>query len=109
MLLLLGVAFALNQQVRVQVGTPSRERQTIVRDSTNDSTKADSAHRRKVYRRAVTAEVIATAFKDQTAKLTLAHARVARLTQDSALTSYDAKSYERLSVGMGLGSIGRDH
>jgi hypothetical protein len=53
--------------------------------------------------------VLASAFKDNTAKLTLAHARVARLTQDSALTSYDAKSYERMSVGMGLGSLGRDH
>ncbi len=53
--------------------------------------------------------MLATAFKDQTAKLTLAHARVARLTQDSALVSYDAKSYERLSVGMGMGSVGRDH
>ncbi|MEO7084356.1 MAG: hypothetical protein ABI442_05200 [Gemmatimonadaceae bacterium] len=108
MLLLLGAALALNQQVRVQVGG-SRERQTIVRDSTNDSTKTDSLNRRKAYRRAVTADVIASAFKDQTAKSTLAHARAARLIQDSALTSYDAQSYDRMSVGMGLGSVGRDH
>jgi hypothetical protein len=109
MLLLLGVALALNQQVRVQVGGSSRDRQTIVRDSTNDSTATDSTKRRKAYRKAVTAEIIASAFKDPTAKLTLAHARAARLTQDSTLTSYDAKSYERLSVGLGMGSIGRDH
>ncbi|HEX3868353.1 MAG TPA: hypothetical protein VHV78_16425, partial [Gemmatimonadaceae bacterium] len=110
MLLLIGAALAFGHQVQVQVQIGgSRERQTVVRDSINDSTKTDSLHRRTGYRRAVTAEVLATAFKDQTAKLTLARARVARLTQDSALVSYDAKSYERMSVGMGLGAIGRDH
>jgi hypothetical protein len=56
----------------------------------------------------VTAEDQRTAFKDATAKATLLHARVARLTQDSALTSYDAMSYERVSVGMGFTKLGRD-
>ena len=59
-------------------------------------------------RRAVTAELQATAFKDATAKTTLLAARAARLKQDSALVAYDATTYERISVGFGFGSIGRD-
>ena len=59
-------------------------------------------------RRPVTAELQATAFKDVTAKTTLLAARAARLKQDSALVAYDAMSYERISVGFGFGSIGRD-
>ncbi len=43
-----------------------------------------------------------------TAKTTLLRARAASLTQDSALTGYDAMSYERISAGMGFGRIGRD-
>src|SRR5213075_3532999 len=59
-------------------------------------------------RRPVTAEVLATAYKDQTAKATLLHARAARLTQDSSLVAYDAMSYQRISAGMGFSKIGRD-
>lgn len=51
---------------------------------------------------------MATAFKDPGAKLLLDRARTARLTQDSSLKAYDATTYERLSVGMKLGSFGRD-
>jgi hypothetical protein len=111
MLLLLGVALALNQQVKVEVQTGSpRRREIVVRDSAGDSTRTDtSRHVRIGYRRPVTAEVLATAFKDPVARQLLLRARAARLDQDSALRSYDAKSYERLSVGMGIGHIGRDH
>lgn len=96
-----------------------------------DSARADSiAHRREVRRdslRAVargrdsarTAERIArrpkltpalfaSAFKDSRARELLLRAREARLRHDSTLVSYEAKAYERMSVGMGFKRIGRD-
>jgi hypothetical protein len=81
-----------------------------VRDSTDaDSTDAPNGRRRhQGVRRPVTAELQANAFKDATAKTTLLAARAARLKQDSALVAYDAMTYERISVGFGFGSIGRD-
>jgi len=104
MLLLLGVALALNFQAQAPA---SRRRVPTVRDSVADSTTTPGRRRRGV-RRAVTAEVLATAFKDQTAKATLLRARAARLTQDSALVAYDAMSYQRISAGIGFSKIGRD-
>ncbi len=82
----------------------------MVRDSTEaDTTDSPNGRRRhQGVRRAVTAEMQATAFKDATAKTTLLAARAARLRQDSALVAYDAMSYERISAGLGFGSIGRD-
>ncbi len=63
---------------------------------------------RLAHRPAVTPAIIASAFRDPAARDLLLHARAARLTQDSTLTSYDASSYERMSVGMGFKRIGRD-
>jgi hypothetical protein len=106
MLLLLGAAFALNFQAQVP---QARRRLPVVRDSIVDSTETPAGRRRRQgVRRPVTAEVLATAFKDQTAKTTLLHARAARLTQDSALVAYDAMAYQRISAGMGFSKIGRD-
>ncbi len=87
-----------------------RSRAPVVRDSTDaDSTDAPNGRRRhQGVRRPVTAELQASAFKDATAKTTLLAARAARLKQDSALVAYDAMTYERISVGFGFGSIGRD-
>ena len=56
----------------------------------------------------VTDEMRRTAFKDPVARDLLLRARVARLTQDSLLMSYDARAYQRFSVGMGLRAFGRD-
>jgi hypothetical protein len=106
MLVLLGAALALNFQVQIQVG-PSRRAAPTVRDSVVDSTATKSRRKRGV-RRPVTAEVLASAFKDATARTTLMRAREARLTQDSTLVAYDAMSYARISAGMGFSKIGRD-
>lgn len=95
------------RQVQVQAGSP-RGRPPAVRDSVADSTNSSDKRRTKGYRRAVTADLLATAFKDPTAKRTLLHARAARLTQDSTLTAYDAMSYQRISAGLGLTKLGRD-
>jgi hypothetical protein len=87
-----------------------RDTLTIVKDST-DTTAIDAARRgrRGVARRLpVTERVLATAFRDPTARRLLERARAARLSQDSALVAYDAKAYQRISAGMGFSSIGRD-
>jgi hypothetical protein len=109
MLLLFGAAFALYFQGSQQPPTPRSKRLPVVRDSAAVDTGASNERRRtQGHRRAVTAELSASAFKDATAKITLTKAREARLTQDSALVAYDAMSHQRLSVGMGFGRIGRD-
>jgi len=109
MLLLFGAAFALYFQGSQQPPTPRSKRLPVVRDSAAVDTGSSTERRRtQGHRRAVTAELSASAFKDPTSKITLFKAREARLTQDSALVAYDAMSHQRLSVGMGFGRIGRD-
>src|SRR3954466_8601084 len=56
----------------------------------------------------ITPAIVASAFKDPSARDLLLRARAARFNQDSTLTGYDANTYERLSVGMGFKRIGRD-
>ena len=56
----------------------------------------------------VTAEHLRTAFKSPLARTMLERARQARVEQDSALQSYDATAYLRISAGMGFSKIGRD-
>jgi Omp85 superfamily domain len=122
-LLVFGVVAALNFQGSPPAQPPKtpptpasapaqqgrRGRTPVVRDSTPDEPRDSASGRRhQGVRRAVTAELQATAFKDATAKITLLAARAARLKQDSALVAYDATTYERISVGFGFGSIGRD-
>src|SRR6185503_14226717 len=61
---------------------------------------------RAVRRQPVTAELERTAFRDPSARLLLQRARLARLSQDSALGGYDASTYARFSVGMALRKFG---
>ncbi len=56
----------------------------------------------------VTDEHRRTAFKDPVARDIILRARVTRTQQDSALISYDAKSYMRVSVGLKLRETARD-
>jgi len=56
----------------------------------------------------LTPQLLATAFKDPNARILLDRARAARFTQDSALQSYDATTYERISVNSKITSLGRD-
>lgn len=63
---------------------------------------------RPVRRQTVTPELERSAFADATARTLLVRAREARLAQDSALLAYDAKTFMRISVGMGFRKIGRD-
>src|SRR6185437_12887117 len=77
-----------------------------------DSIRAarDSFHEksREARRIPLTPQLLATAFKDPAARTLLDRARAARFTQDSALKSYDATTYERLSVSSKITSFGRD-
>ena len=87
-----------------------RDTVTVVKDSTDSAIVNERTRRGRGYRRRlpVTAQVLATAFRDPTAKVLLERARTARLSQDSALQSYDATAYQRISAGLGFARIGRD-
>lgn len=65
---------------------------------------ADTA--RKVRRIALTPELERSAFADATARALLTRARAARQSQDSALRSYDARSFMRISAGMRITRLG---
>ncbi|HEY4139442.1 MAG TPA: hypothetical protein VGN65_13350, partial [Casimicrobiaceae bacterium] len=122
MLFLLGAVFALNVQTQTPPSAPTRapsqaqsagqrprRRDPIVRDSSADTVVERGRGGHRGVRRPVTAEDQRTAFKDVTAKATLLRARVARLSQDSALVAYDAMSYSRISAGMSLTKLLRPH
>jgi hypothetical protein len=103
MLFHLFVTTALLSQVQVQSQTTrdTSGRQTSV-SITIGGTAADTFRRIPV-----TAQHLATAFRDAQSRSLLTGARVARLHQDSTLRSYDAKAHQRISVGMSLRSNGR--
>lgn len=112
MLSLIPVALAF--QVTVQVGTGSRDHPDSVRirrarlEAILEEARDDTSSRRKGRRVELTPRHVATAFGDSAARSLLERARLARLTQDSMLVSYDAKAYERVSVGLGVKMLGRD-
>src|SRR5688572_18257906 len=108
------ITLSLALQVTVKVGPQTREdslRQRR-RDSLNvvieEAVRRSPSDRRPPRRDSVTAELDRTAFKDAGAREMLLRARDARLRQDSSLQSYDAKTYQRISVGLGFRAIGRD-
>jgi len=97
------------------VAHAKRDSIAVRRDQVRDSLRArrivrDSVRKeiRLAKRLPITPAVMASAFKDSRARDLLLRARDARLSQDSSLTGYDANSYERMSVGIGLKRIGRD-
>ncbi len=107
--------------VTVGAGKPSRTDSTRrARDLARQDTmavRADSiriAHdsvrvkRREARHVVATPQLLASAFRDPAARDLLDRVRAARLQQDSALRSYDATTYERISVGSKLSSFGRD-
>ena len=104
--LLLSAALRQQQPPPRPVIAPPRERVTVVRDSTAPDT---SKERNAARRRPVTAELMATAFKDKATRELFEKARRARLEQDSAIRSYDAMARQRMSVNLGIGSRGREH
>src|SRR5215203_1976115 len=104
-LVVLALAITLDQQDTVRVGgakTDSAQRaQRVPADTMNNK-------RRTRVRIPVTPELEASAFRDAAARTLLTKARVARMRQDSALLSYDATAYQRLSAGLGFRAFGRE-
>ena len=85
---------------------------SVKRDSTQRKdarvSVSEDEGRRPPKRIPVTPEHMRTAFKTPLARSLLVRARTARLAQDSALMSYEATAYLRISAGMGFSRIGRD-
>jgi hypothetical protein len=112
MLAVLSLAFAL-QQVTVRVGAPSEQERadSIKRQMTRDSIRYEAIERGTatcvLCGAFADAGAEASAFLDPAARTLLLRARDARLRQDSSLLNYDAKAYQRLSVGMGFRAVGR--
>ncbi len=111
--MLAAVTLSLALQVSVGVGMTRQDSlQQQRRDSLSvmieESMRNSRRDRGPAHRDSVTPELERSAFKDASARELLHRAREARLRQDSSLQSYDAKVYQRISVGMGLRKLGRD-
>jgi hypothetical protein len=107
------VTLTLALQVTVRVDSKTRE--DSLRQRKADSLALviqdqirSSRDRRPPRRDSVTAEMERSAFLDAGARDLLFRARAARMAQDSSLQSYDAKTYQRISIGLGFRAIGRD-
>jgi hypothetical protein len=110
MVLKLFLLTAFTLQVRVDAGAQRDSADTTQRKVGVNVTigSGDTVRHREPKRVPVTEEHLRTAFRSPTAKALLERARSSRLAQDSALVSYDATAYLRISAGMGFSRIGRD-
>ncbi len=99
-------------QLAAQPATPAAPPGVAARADTVADTSATVAGRRRPRpkrvpkRIEVTPQHFATAFENPAARALLTLARETRMRQDSALQSYDATTYQRVSVGMALSRIG---
>jgi len=101
---MLGLPLGVALLLQVQPQPPAMAPATVVRDSAGAVQPPRSAPRRLP----VTAEALATAFRDQRAGELFYRARAARLAQDSSLRSYDARVRTRESLGLNIGVVGRE-
>src|ERR1035437_8429371 len=112
MMVLIPIAIAFQVQVGVSVGSDSAQkaRERIQRAELEARYEAGAPPRRPqtFHRIPLTEAMRVSAFKDPAAKDLLLRARAARLKQDSALASYDATTYQRVSVGLGFKAFGRN-
>src|SRR5688572_17850604 len=112
--MLVVVTLTLALQVTVKVGPQTREDSLKQRRSDSlsiviqESIRNAPRDRRPARRDSVTPELERSAFADAGARDLLHRARAARMAQDSSLQSYDAKTYQRISVGLGFRAIGRE-
>jgi hypothetical protein len=93
------------------VTPPARSDTGLTRDSSDVRADEDSvrlAHWLEARKIPLTPELEASAYRDPHARELVLHARRARLEQDSTLVAYDATSHERLTVGLGIGRVGRE-
>lgn len=106
------LALAFQVQVGVSVGSDSAERAREKLDRAEMEARSEEGggprRPRTFHRIPLTDALRASAFKDPAARTLLLRARAARMTQDSALASYDATTYQRISAGLGFKVFGRD-
>lgn len=81
---------------------------TLALVSLATSTPAQDPTRREGRRQPVTPELARTAFGDDGSRTLLERARAARVAQDAALGAYDANTYMRMSVGLGVRRLGAE-
>ena len=107
MLAILPLVFAL-QVPAASATVDSSSAVVVAADSARADTNRRGRRRRSEPRRIpVTAEHLATAYRDAKSRTTISRARIARMDQDSSLRAYDASSYQRVSIGMSLRPNGR--
>jgi hypothetical protein len=104
-MLALAIAALLQAGAPAQTPASSSPAPAVERDSSEEHRHR---HGRPAKRVAVTAQHLATAFKDGSARAVLLLARDARTRQDSALRSYDATTYQRTSAGVSFTKLGRE-
>jgi hypothetical protein len=92
----------------LQVAAPAPPSSPAIPAQERDSNPEPHRDRKPPKRIAVTAEHLATAYRDPEARSILLLARAARMRQDSALLAYDATTYQRISAGIGFRRLGRD-
>lgn len=107
-LLLVAVAMQVKMGVHVTRDSADTARKRTEVSLGIRTGSSDGERRREPKRIPVTAEHRRTAFKSAAARSMLERARAARMAQDSALMSYDATAYLRISAGLGFSKIGRD-
>jgi hypothetical protein len=105
-MIVLALAAVVALQVQVKVSTTrdsASGRGTSIGVQVGAGAQGDS-----IRRIPVTEQHLATAFKSDEARALLTRARRARFTMDTALKSYDAKAYQRISLGVGVRETGRE-
>jgi len=103
------LALALVLQIRVDATTTVNRDTSKKKDvNVNVNVNVGGNRRREARRIPVTAEHLRTAYKTPAARALVERAKAMRMAQDSALMSYDATTYLRVSAGMGFSKIGRD-
>lgn len=112
MMVLIPIAIAFQVQASISIGSDSaqraREKQQRAEREAQFEAGAPPRRPQTFHRIPLTDAMRVSAFKDAAAKSLLLRARAARLKQDSALASYDATTYQRVSVGLGFKAFGRD-
>jgi hypothetical protein len=112
MLALLPIALAFQVSASVRVGADSAERAKLAELRAEREAYGENGRPGRISRPArripLTDELRATAFRDPAARELLLRARAARMVQDSALGSYEATTYQRISAGLGFHVFGRD-
>lgn len=114
MILAAAVPALIAAQVQVTIGVGGQKPDTVRQrgaqvEAVMEEVRDDTSRRERPVRRVeVTSRHLATAFRDSLTRDLLIRARRARLAQDTALKSYDAKAYERVSVGLGIKAMGRE-